>query len=101
MMLCVLLHRRNAKSGQMRYWIRMDDAGTGQAIVAATVSEQMLAAHPGKHVIYLTDRVHLLYQQAAVFTSQLDVPVGRYCVYSVASQPVGHKQQHVCSMTPP
>lgn len=52
--------------------------GTGPALVAAHVAQSMLAVQPQKHVIYLTDRVHLLYQQAAVFTSQLGFPVGRY-----------------------
>jgi len=37
----------------------------------------MLIAQPQKHVIYLTDRVHLLYQQAALFSSQLGRPVER------------------------
>ncbi|DBB17253.1 TPA: hypothetical protein ACH3X3_014305 [Trebouxia sp. C0006] len=54
-------------------------SGTGQVIVAASVTQKMLAAQPQKHVIYLTDRVHLLYQQAALFSSQLGHPVGRYC----------------------
>ncbi|KAL0039591.1 hypothetical protein WJX77_002835 [Trebouxia sp. C0004] len=54
-------------------------SGTGQVIVAASVTQQMLVAQPQKHVIYLTDRVHLLYQQAAQFSSQLGRPVGRYC----------------------
>ena len=62
--------------------------GTGQAIVAASVAQQMLGARPQKHVIYLTDRVHLLYQQAATFASQLHLSVGRYsltgaCLHAV------------------
>lgn len=52
-------------------------AGTGQALVAASVTQRMLGEQPHKHVVYLTDRVHLLYQQAAVFTSALGFPVGR------------------------
>ena len=52
-------------------------AGTGQAAVAASVTQQMLSVQPQKHVVYLTDRVHLLYQQAALFTSQLGFPVCR------------------------
>ena len=52
-------------------------AGTGQAAVAASVTQQMLMVQPQKHVVYLTDRVHLLYQQAAVFSSQLGIPVSR------------------------
>jgi type I site-specific restriction endonuclease len=51
--------------------------GTGQVIVAASVTQKMLIAQPQKHVIYLTDRVHLLYQQAALFSSQLGRPVER------------------------
>ncbi len=51
--------------------------GTGQVIVAASVTQKMLVAQPQKHVIYLTDRVHLLYQQAALFSSQLGHSVGR------------------------
>ena len=54
-----------------------DAAGTGQALVAAGVTQQMLSMQPKKLVVYLTDRVHLLYQQAAVFASQLDEPVGK------------------------
>ena len=45
--------------------------------MAASVTQQMLAVQPQKHVVYLTDRVHLLYQQAALFTSQLGFPVCR------------------------
>lgn len=45
--------------------------------MAASVTQQMLLVQPQKHVVYLTDRVHLLYQQAAVFTSQLGLPVSR------------------------
>lgn len=52
-------------------------AGTGQAVVAAGVAKQLLKESPQRHVIYLTDRVHLLYQQAAAFTAQLEFPVGR------------------------
>ncbi len=55
----------------------VNHTGTGQVIVAASVTQKMLAAQPQKHVIYLTDRVHLLYQQAALFSSQLGHPVGR------------------------
>lgn len=46
-------------------------------MVAASVAQQMLSVQPQKHVVYLTDRVHLLYQQAAVFTSELGFPVCR------------------------
>ena len=52
-------------------------AGAGQAVVAAGVTQQMLSVQPQKHVVYVTDRVHLLYQQAAVFTSELGFPVCR------------------------
>ena len=55
----------------------INHTGTGQVIVAASVTQKMLLAQPQKHVIYLTDRVHLLYQQAALFSSQLSRPVGR------------------------
>ena len=51
--------------------------GTGQVIVAASVTQRMLVAQPQKLVIYLTDRVHLLYQQAALFSCQLGRAVGR------------------------
>lgn len=53
-------------------------AGTGQAVVAAGAAQQLLLQSPHKHVIYLTDRVHLLYQQAAAFSAQLGIPVGRW-----------------------
>ena len=55
----------------------INHTGTGQVIVAASVTQKTLVAQPQKHVIYLTDRVHLLYQQAALFSSQLGHSVGR------------------------
>ena len=44
----------------------------------------MLTTQPQKHVIYLTDRVHLLYHQAALFSSQLGFSVGRCCLYPLS-----------------
>ena len=52
-------------------------AGTGQAAVAAGASRQLLQQYPHKHIIYLTDRAHVLHQQAAVFSSHLGVAIGR------------------------